>query len=71
MIQLIEHAVEDVHVKFITDQILDGGSGLILVDPVIHLGDPGFDLLQKLYGKFFDFCDVALGQVFGEQQIVD
>ena len=60
MIQLIEHAVGNVHVEFVADQVLNRGSCFILVRPVIHLRNALFDLFQQIYGKMLDLLDVAL-----------
>lgn len=70
MIQLIEHAVGNVHVEFVADQVLNRGSGFILVRPVIHLRNALFDLFQQIYGKMLDLLDVALRQAIGEQQVI-
>ena len=71
VIQLIEHAVRNVHVQLVADQVMHGGSCFVLVRPVIHLGGPFLNFCQQLHRKLLDLVDVTLGKAVGEEQVVD
>jgi len=60
MIQLIEHAVRNILIQLIPDQVLHGSPGFILIRPVIHLGDAFLYFLQQVNCQFLDLFDVSL-----------
>ena len=58
-------------VKHVANQVIDGGFGFLLIDPMIQFVNPRFYLLKQLDGNLFDPFDVLRGQVALEKQIID
>ena len=54
----------------ISNQIVDGRLGFLLVRPVVKLCNLGLDFLQKIDRHFLYFLNILLGQVFRKQHIV-
>ena len=60
MIQVIEHAVRNILIQFIPDQVLHGSPGFVLVRPVIHLSDTFLDFLQEIDCQLLDLFNISL-----------
>ena len=58
-------------VKHVANQVIDGGFGFLLIDPMIQLANTRFYLLKQLDGNLFDPFDVLRGQAALEKQIID
>ena len=54
----------------IADQNVDHGARLLLVRPVVELGDLLLDLGQERHGDFLDLFDIRLGEIIPKQHVV-